>query len=59
MTTRVYWTCEYCGKQTDGRGGIDDAMDCTCSRCQTCHELVQDCVCEADDDWWGDDENYG
>jgi hypothetical protein len=55
---RVYWTCEHCGKQTDGRGGIDDAMDCMCSRCGVCREVVQDCSCEHGDDYWDEGDDY-
>ncbi len=43
------WRCEQCGKQTDGRSGIDDAMDCFCDRCDDCHELTWDCVCQCFD----------
>jgi hypothetical protein len=40
------WTCESCGKLTDGRNGLDDAMDCMCERCWTCGERVACCTCD-------------
>jgi hypothetical protein len=54
MTARVTWTCSDCGSQTDGRGAIADD-ECRCSRCQTCHELVQNCECE---DRYEDEDDY-
>ncbi len=53
MTSRT-WQCWQCGKHTDGRGGIDDAMDCFCDRCDVCQELTGDCLCDYDDLYEGD-----
>ena len=38
---RTVWDCESCGKLTDGRSGIDDAMDCFCARCSRCGGLTE------------------
>jgi hypothetical protein len=64
MSSRaVYWTCESCGRLTDGGPGMDDAMDCFCRRCRGCGELEKDCLCEDVDvyfygDDYGDDWDY-
>ena len=53
MTELTTWECESCGKRTDGRSGIDDAMDCFCPRCPRCGGLKDglsvggdECLCE-------------
>ncbi len=49
---RTTWTCGSCGKLTDGRSGLDDAMDCFCPRCPRCGGLEHDpyggeeCICD-------------
>lgn len=55
----VTFTCPDCGKLSDGRSGIDDAMDCFCPRCTECGEityaadgLCDDCVDDEDDWFW-------
>lgn len=50
------WTCGSCGKTTDGRSGLDDAMDCFCPRCPRCGGLTdgpadgEECICDMGDD---------
>lgn len=53
---RAYWVCWDCGKLTDGRSGLDDAMDCFCARCSLCGGLTDmpgegdGCQCDDPDD---------
>ncbi len=46
MTGSSYWTCDSCGKLTDGRPGMDDSFDCFCERCWDCKELAHECLCD-------------
>jgi hypothetical protein len=50
-------------RKTDGRSGMDDAMDCFCIRCSRCGGLDydpyggDDCLCRDDDDDYDDEEH--
>jgi hypothetical protein len=55
MSSRAVWTCESCGKLTDGLPGVDDAMDCFCQRCRGCGELSAYCLCDDEDDGAAED----
>ncbi len=49
------FTCEDCGKYSDGGPGMDDAMDCFCDRCGRCGELRHRCICWTDEGYYWDE----